>query len=144
MLTIIAVLIFLVLGGIAGLHAYWATGGLWPCRDEASLVRTVVGTKHRSVMPPAWLAWIVSVLILVAALLPLSVTPFLAGVLPPALTYCGLTVLTAIFCARGLLAFSAAFHRRHSAEPFATLDRRIYGPLCLSIGIGYLALLALV
>ncbi len=28
MLTVIAILIFLVLAGIAGLHGYWAMGGL--------------------------------------------------------------------------------------------------------------------
>ncbi|THA64861.1 DUF3995 domain-containing protein [Ensifer adhaerens] len=50
----------------------------------------------------------------------------------------------AIFVARGLLAFTTAFHQRHGTEPFVTLDRRIYGPLCLVIGAGYLTLLVLV
>ncbi len=143
MLTVIAILIFLVLGGIAGLHAYWALGGLWPCRDEATLVRTVVGTKHRSTMPPAWLSLVVAALIFAAALLPLFATPVLSGALPSMLVYSGLTVLAAIFVARGLAAFTGAFHRRHGTEPFMTLDRRIYGPLCLLIGAGYLALLTL-
>ncbi|WP_158665192.1 DUF3995 domain-containing protein [Ensifer adhaerens] len=143
MLTVIAILIFLVLAGIAGLHGYWAMGGLWPCHDEASLVRTVVGTKHRSAMPPAWLTLVVAGLILAAALLPLFVTPPLAGALPPNLVHFGLAALAAIFVARGLSAFTAAFHRRHGTEPFVTLDRHIYGPLCLLIGAGYLLLLAL-
>lgn len=143
MLTAIAILIFLVLAGIAGLHAYWALGGLWPCHDEASLVRTVVGTKRRLLMPPAWLTLIVAGLIFAAALLPLSVTPLMAGVLPATLADGGLAALAAIFVARGLFAFSAIFHQRHGAEPFVTLDRQIYGPLCLTIGAGYLALLVL-
>ena len=143
MLTAIAILLFLVLAGIAGLHAYWALGGLWPCHDEASLVRTVVGTKHRSVMPPVWLTLVVAALIFAAALVPLFVTAILKAALPPMLAYSGLAVLAAIFVVRGVLAFTTAFHRRHGTEPFATLDRRIYGPLCLVIGTGYLALLAL-
>ncbi|WVT74156.1 DUF3995 domain-containing protein [Sinorhizobium chiapasense] len=143
MLTAIAILIFLVLAGIAALHAYWALGGLWPCEDEASLVRTVVGTRHRPTMPPAWLTAVVAVLIFAAALLPLSVTPVLAGVLPPILAYGGISALAAVFVARGLVAFNEAFHRRHGGEPFTTLDRRVYGPLCLAIGAGYLVLLVL-
>ncbi|MDF8353595.1 DUF3995 domain-containing protein [Ensifer adhaerens] len=83
MLAAIAILLFLVLSGIAGLHAYWAFGGLWPCDDEETLVRTVVGTKHRSAMPPVWLTLVVVVLLFAAALLPLSVTPVFAGLLPP-------------------------------------------------------------
>ncbi len=101
MLTAIAILLFLVLAGIAGLHAYWALGGLWPCDDEASLVRTVVGTEHRSVMPPVWLTLLVAALIFAAALVPLSVTPVLAGALPATLAYSGLAVLAAIFVVRG-------------------------------------------
>ena len=144
MLTAIAILLFLVLSGIAGLHAYWAFGGLWPCDDEETLVRTVVGTKHRSAMPPVWLTLVVVVLLFAAALLPLSVTPVFAGLLPPIFGHGGLAGLAAIFVARGLLAFTTAFHQRHGTEPFVTLDRRIYGPLCLVIGAGYLTLLVLV
>jgi hypothetical protein len=143
MLTVIAIVLFLVLSGIAGLHAYWAFGGLWPCDDEETLVRTVVGTKHRSVMPPVWLTLVVVALLFAASLLPLSVTPVFTGLLPPILAYGGLAGLAAVFAARGLLAFTAAFHQRHGTEPFVTLDRRIYGPLCLTIGAGYLALLVL-
>lgn len=139
----IAILLFLVLSGIAGLHAYWAFGGLWPCDDEETLVRTVVGTKHRRVMPPAWLTLVVVALLFAAAILPLSVTHVFAGMVPPAFAYGGLAGLAAVFVARGLLAFTTAFHQRHGTEPFVTLDRRIYGPLCLVIGAGYLALLVL-
>lgn len=142
MLTAIAILIFLVLAGIAGLHAYWAFGGLWPCHDEASLVRTVVGTKHHPMMPSTRLTLVVAGLIFAASLLPLFVTPVLAGALPQLVVKSGLAVLAAIFVARGLAAFSAVFHRRHGTEPFVILDRRVYGPLCLAIGSGYLALLA--
>ncbi len=94
-------------------------------------------------MPPAWLTLVVAGLILAAALLPLFVTPPLAGALPPNLVHFGLAALAAIFVARGLSAFTPAVHRRHGTEPFVTLDRHIYGPLCLLIGAGYLLLLAL-
>jgi hypothetical protein len=34
-----------------------------------------------------------------------------------------------------------AWRRRHSAEPFATLDRRIYAPLCFVLGAGFITIL---
>lgn len=46
-----------------------------------------------------------------------------------------------IFLVRGVLAFAPIFHNRHSQEPFATLDRRFYGPLCPVIDVGYVLIL---
>ncbi|MBR7552201.1 DUF3995 domain-containing protein, partial [Mycobacterium tuberculosis] len=53
----------------------------------------------------------------------------------------GMLALTVIFLARGGLSFTAFFRNRQAEEPFLTLDRRYYGPLCLAIGAGFAVLL---
>ncbi|WP_162704371.1 DUF3995 domain-containing protein [Ensifer sp.] len=134
--------ICLVLTGVAALHAYWARGGLWPGRDEASLSRAVIGARGLEVMPPAGLTVAVAILIFVAGLFPLM---FVFGPplgLPTNLIRIGMATLAFIFLARGVLPFTRLFRSRHPQEPFATLDRRLYGPLCLLIGAAYVVVLA--
>ena len=48
----------LALTGLAGLHAYWARGGLWPGHDPASLGETVVGPGAE--LPPSPAVWAVA------------------------------------------------------------------------------------
>lgn len=134
--------ICLVLSVISALHAYWAYGGLWPGRDEASLVKSVIGAPGLETMPPTGLTMAVALLIFIAGLLP---PMFVSGVpsgLPANLVWTGMVVLATIFLVRGSLAFLPIFRRRHPQEPFATLDRHIYGPLCLLIGAAYVIVLA--
>ncbi|OCP36882.1 DUF3995 domain-containing protein [Ensifer sp. LC163] len=135
--------ICLVLSVIAVLHAYWAWGGLWPGHDEASLAKTVVGASGLETMPPAGLTVLVAILIFVAGLLPLIFVSGVPSILPASLVWMGMVLLAAIFLVRGVLAFTPIFRGRHPQQPFATLDRRFYGPLCLVIGIGYVLVLAL-
>ncbi|WP_457586480.1 DUF3995 domain-containing protein [Ensifer canadensis] len=134
--------IFFVLSVISALHAYWAWGGLWPGRDEASLAKTVIGAPGLETMPPAGLTAMVALLIFIAGLLPLI---FVSGVpwnLPAKLVWMAMVALATIFFARGILPFTPIFRSRHPQEPFATLDRRFYGPLCLLIGAAYVLVLA--
>jgi len=138
MATILAVLTFAVLGCIAALHAYWAFGGRWPGDDDISLARTVVGA---TVMPSSSLTLIVAVLILLAGLLPLVKVALVPGVMPPALTQTGLILLAAVFGLRGLASYTPIWSRMHFEEPFATLDRRYFGPLCILLGAAFGSLL---
>ncbi len=48
----------LALAGLAGVHAYWARGGLWPGDDPASLGETVVGPGAE--LPPSPTVWAVA------------------------------------------------------------------------------------
>lgn len=134
--------ICLVLSVIAAVHAYWACGGLWPCRDEASLAKAVIGAPGLEAMPPAGLTAIVAILIFIAGMLPLMFVSSAPSALPAILAWMGMVVLAGIFLVRGILPFVPIFRKRHSQEPFATLDRRLYAPLCLVIGAGYLLVLA--
>ncbi len=133
--------ICLVLSVISALHAYWAYGGLWPGRDEASLVKTVIGAPGLETMPPTGLTMAVALLIFIAGLLPLMLVSGVPSGPPANLVWTGMVVLATIFLVRGSLAFLPIFRKRHPQEPFATLDRHIYGPLCLLIGAGYVIVL---
>lgn len=134
--------ICLVLSLIAVLHAYWAWGGPWPGHDEASLAKTVVGAPGMETMPPAGLTVLVAILIFIAGLLPLVFVSGVPSILPASLVWMGMVLIATIFLVRGILAFTPIFRSRHPQQPFATLDRRFYGPLCLVIGVGYVLVLA--
>jgi Protein of unknown function (DUF3995) len=131
----------LVLFAIAALHAYWGIGGRWPGHDELSLARTVVGNKDIKQMPSSAACFGVTALLAAVGLWPL----FMAGVLPSFWPH-WLMVLAGwgfviVFFARGVAAYVPAFRRLAPEEPFASLDRKIYAPLCISLGFGFLFLL---
>ena len=48
--------------------------------------------------------------------------------------------LAAVFLGRGALGYTAGWHASHPVEPFVTNDRRVYSPLCLIVGAGFVIL----
>ncbi|MBO6509762.1 MAG: DUF3995 domain-containing protein [Roseibium sp.] len=147
---IVALFLFVVLLCVAVLHLYWALGGLWPAGDEAALARMVVGVKNMEEMPGTALTIVVAALIATAGVLPLVFTGILpdpvSGLLPAVFqSYLPLVMLGAlalVFLARGTLSYTSYFRKMEAVEPFVTLDRNYYAPLCLLLGAGF-ALLAL-
>ncbi|MES0880217.1 DUF3995 domain-containing protein [Roseibium sp. SCP14] len=148
MVTSVASVLFLVLAGISALHLYWGFGGLWPARDEATLVRMVVGAKGMRQMPGRTLTVVVAGLIAIAAILPLLSAGILtypvATVLPsgllPTMLSLSLAGIGLIFLGRGILSYTPYFAHMQAEEPFRTLDRRYYAPLCLVLGAGFMFL----
>jgi len=138
MVTTLGILTFVVLFCVSVLHAYWAFGGRWPGEDDVSLARTVVGTNA---MPSSSLTLVVAVLILFASLLPLVKVGLAPIALPAVLTQTGLALLAAVFGLRGLVTYTSIWRRRGAAEPFVTLDRRYFGPLCILLGAAFGGLL---
>jgi hypothetical protein len=57
----------------------------------------------------------------------------------PGLTLLGV-LLALLFIGRGVLGYTPGWRARFSAEPFASLDRKNYSPLCFWIGAGFLIL----
>lgn len=133
----LAVLLSLILLAIAGLHAYWGSGGLWPEKSEAELARAVVG-DGRSRMPPAWAAYAVAI-----ALTVVAVWPWLIVTRPQnVVVIVGAVVIAGVFFVRGSAGYSPRWRARFRVEPFATRDARFYSPLCMVIATGFMALLA--
>ncbi|MBV5262480.1 DUF3995 domain-containing protein [Pinisolibacter aquiterrae] len=140
MIAGLAVSIFVVLTIVALLHAYWAFGGRWPGHDEPSLARMVVGSKGITAMPARGPTLAVAVVIFLAGVVALARVDLVPVPLPPMLQSVAVTVLAVVFLGRGIASFTPWFRASQSEEPFATLDRRLYGPLCLASGTGFAVL----
>jgi hypothetical protein len=132
-----------LLWAIAALHVYWGNGGLWPEQDEISLAKTVIGAPAIQHMPGKSACFQVAGGIFLAGLWPLMITRFIPSPFPAEIMVVAGYMLAAIFLGRGAAAYHPAFRKRFPEEPFATLDRQRYGPLCIGIGLAFIILLSL-
>jgi len=149
MIEFIAIALGIVLLEISLLHYYWAFGGFWPGTDEISLAKTVVGSApsksgEPAPMPARPITFLVATAIIAAAFFPI----IWAGLIIPypihaSLVMVGMWVLTAIFLLRGASGMLPLFDRFSPEEPFRTLNRKFYSPLCLLIGLGFALLIYL-
>jgi hypothetical protein len=126
---------------VAAVHAYWGVGGVWPGSDERTLARMVVGSKGIERMPAPSACFAVAATLLGAAFLPLMAVGILPGPWPAMVTTLGLAGCGLALAGRGVMSFVPFFRRFGPEEPFATLDRRLYGPLCLGLGAAFFILL---
>lgn len=121
-----------LLVAIAVLHAAWGFGLRWPRRDEQALAALVVG-YNRDRMPPPRQCFIAAGAIFAAGMVVALVAgSFRLPIAPALVTLAGLGV-TAVFAGRGVAGYLPAWRARFPRQPFATLDRQIYSPLCLAI-----------
>jgi hypothetical protein len=130
-------LTFLPLFTVAFAHYLWAFGNTWPIRNETLLAQTVVGRTGVTKMPNRFLTFLVATALLVIGIVALSLADPVAG--GTGFTLLG-ALLALVFFARGVLGYTPAWRARFSTEPFATLDRKNYSPLCFWIGAGFLIL----
>jgi hypothetical protein len=133
----LALLLVAALFALAGIHLYWGLGGRWPGHDEASMVEHVVG-RTRGMRAPGLLASAaVALALAVGGVLVLATQTSTAwdGWLKAARW-----ILFAVFAGRGLATYVPPVFRYAEGTPFATLNRRAYGPLCLAIALGILVL----
>ncbi len=144
MTSLVAVLLSAILAGIAGLHLYWALGGVWPATDRQSLSRMVVGDRNSpDAMPPTVIGLGAALAIGMTAFWPLLLSGLV--VLPWMFDWSifwGGVLFAGVFLLRAMAGFASRLWRGRALEPFATLDRRYYSPLCLVLGIGYAVLLS--
>ncbi|WP_374627107.1 DUF3995 domain-containing protein [Devosia sp.] len=135
----IASLVFVLLLTVALAHFLWALGSPWPIRDPVLLARAVIGRPGVTRVPRLG-ALLVAILVLAAGIVALSVADHTAGGLGLSLLGGGVGMA---FIARGIAGYTAWWRARFPEEPFATLDRRNYSPLCLLVGAGFLVLVAM-
>lgn len=143
MITPLAVILWVVIAAIAVLHAAWGLGSHWPCESEADLVRTAGGTPGATKMYPPASCFLVAALLAGVSVWPLFAVGLLPEAWPRWLTVLAGAGIAAVFVARGVAGYVPAWRRLQSAEPFATLDRHYYAPLCLALGTGFLMILFL-
>lgn len=130
-LALIALALSGVLGALALLHILWGIGFWWPIRDEDRLVAAVIGLRGATRMPGPIPCSLVAVGFL-AALIWLWLPP---GTLRQA----GLALAATAFGIRGFVPWRPGWRMMTAREPFATLDRRAYGPLALVLAAGFAA-----
>ncbi len=131
-MTILASILIALLGAVALIHGLWAIGFWFPIRDEARLVRAVVGAKDASRMPGPIPCSFVAAALLVVIFALLSPAYWVRDLV--------LSIAAVAFILRGFLAWVPMWRRMTPQEPFATLDRYAYGPLCLVLGMGIVVL----
>jgi hypothetical protein len=136
----ISSLIFIALFAVSIAHFAWALGFTWPIRNEKLLAQTVVGFKGIETMPPRLLSLLVALAALGAAVFALALADHdSGGVL---LNLAGI-VLALVFLARGIAGYTVWWTNLTPEPNFRLNDRRVYSPLCLALGVGYVALLIL-
>jgi hypothetical protein len=134
---VVGSLTFVPLLMVAVAHFLWSLGRTWPIRNEALLAQTVVGLPGITKMPPKLASFAVFLFVLAAGVVALALADHTSG--SWWLTALGV-VLAVVFIGRGVLGYTAGWRARFPTEPFATLDRKNYSPLCLWIGAGFLIL----
>lgn len=118
-----------VLISLAVLHVLWGIGFWFPITDETQLVRAVAGFDGADKMPgPVACSLVAVALFMAVSCLWWPPGPF---------RFVALCMIGAVFVARGAAAFTPFWRNMTPTEPFASLDRKYYGPLCLVLGLGF-------
>jgi hypothetical protein len=140
-MSALALALSAIVYGIAILHAAWGLGSHWPAANPERLAKAAVGTPGIRRMPPPASCFVVAALLAGIASWPL----FAAGLLPEAwphwLTLIAGAGIAAAFLGRSVAGYTEIWRRHFPEQPFATLDRRYYSPLCLALGAGTLVIL---
>lgn len=117
-----------ILSGIALFHALWGFGFSAPAADRVALAHMVIGQAR---VPPPFACFVVAAGVAAIALAAAVAGRLIAA--PPLLVagariVCWLAV--AVFAARAVAGYLPPFERVFPLEPFHTLNRLIYSPLC--------------
>jgi hypothetical protein len=139
-MSLVAFAIFFLLTAIAGVHVAWGTGVRWPRKTEAELVTTVIGHR-RDTMPSASQCYLAALAIFIPGAIALLLAGLVQTPLPPWLVILAGAGAALVFAGRGIAGYVPAWRARHPREPFASLDRHYYSPLCLLLAAGLVALL---
>jgi hypothetical protein len=140
MTAIVAWCIFIVLTAIAAIHVAWGFGVRWPRRSEVELVTTVIGHR-RDTMPPPFQCYLAALAIFIPGAIALILAGLVQTPLPPWLVTLAGAGAALVFAGRGIAGYVLAWRALHPHEPFASLDRHYYSPLCLLLAAGFLVLL---
>lgn len=140
MSMLIAAFMFVALLAVSFAHLLWSLGRTWPIRSEKLLAQTVVGFRDIERMPPRLASFTVAAATMAAGIIALAMADHDAGGL--GLTLLGLP-LAAVFLARGIVGYTGWWADKTPEPNFRLNDRRVYSPLCLILGLGFVALVIL-
>lgn len=129
------------LSAAALLYLLWAAGLTFPFANEQTLARSIIGRRGITRVPSRRAFLYMSTLLLAAAFAAFLMGGFSEQVprAKPFLAPVGL-LLTLVFLGRGIVGVLPAFERAAPEQPYLSLNRRIYSPLCALVGAGFLFL----
>ncbi len=128
-----------VLGALAGLHFFWASGGRW---GASAAVPEINGKAAFTPTPLA--TAVVGLLLLGAAGVALTAAGLHVLPLPLGVVRAGVGLLAAVFFLRVVGDFRyVGLFKRHRGTRFAQMDNRLYMPLCFGLAAMLAAVLLL-
>lgn len=130
---------FIALFAISIAHILWGFGRTWPIRNEKLLAQTVVGTPGVERVPRLP-SLAVGIFAIAAGIFTLALADHDSGGALMDIAGIGLALL---FLARGIAGYTAWWAGQTPEPSFRFNDRRVYSPLCLFLGVGYLVLVLL-
>ncbi|MGV3575781.1 MAG: DUF3995 domain-containing protein [Devosia sp.] len=133
----IAPIMFIALFAVSLAHFLWSIGRTWPIRNEKLLAQTVVGFKDIERMPPRLASLGISIATIAAGVCALALADHESGGIPLDL---GGVALAAVFLARGIAGYTTWWKTLTPEPNFRLNDARVYSPLCLALGLGFLTL----
>ena len=131
----------LVLVAASLLYLLWATGVTFQFASEQALARALIGRRGITRLPSRAAFLYLAVLLIAAALAAFLLGGYSQAVpqSKPFLAPVGL-LLALVFLGRGVAGVLPAFERAAPEQPYLSLNRRIYSPLCFAAGLGFLFL----
>lgn len=141
MAHLVATLLALALAAAGLLYYLWAAGLTFPFPNEQALARSIIGRRGITRVPSRRTFLYLGTLLFAAAAAAYMMGGF-SDMVPrakPFLAPVGL-LLAVIFLGRGIVGVLPAFERAAPEQPYLSLNRRIYSPLCGLAGIGFLIL----
>ncbi|MFN3913142.1 DUF3995 domain-containing protein [Hyphomonas sp.] len=129
------------LSAAALLYLLWAAGLTFPFANEQTLARSIIGRRGITRVPSRRAFLYMCTLLLAAAFAAFLMGGFSEQVprAKPFLAPVGL-LLSLVFLGRGIVGVLPAFERAAPEQPYLSLNRRIYSPLCVLVGAGFLFL----
>jgi hypothetical protein len=128
------ILVAAVLAVDGVLHAYWATGRIWPAPDKLSLVQAVLNSNKTHLFRPTVLVTLVCLLFLGALTILARVLSLgmLGQLIPDSLLQIGILVVAVGLLLRGLAGIIWAFGMIEAkSKLFYKLNLIVYTPACL-------------
>jgi len=131
----------IVLAACGLLYLFWAAGATFPFANEQALARSLIGRRGITRLPSRAAFVYLGVLLLAAALAAFLLGGFSEAVpeSKPFLAPVGL-LLGLVFIGRGIAGVLPAFERAAPEQPYLSLNRRFYSPLCVAAGGAFLFL----
>jgi hypothetical protein len=123
------------------LYLVWSAGVTFPFSNEQSLARSLIGRRGITRVPSRAAFLYVSILLFAAAAAAFLMGGYSEAVpqSKPFLAPVGL-LLALVFLGRGIAGVLPAFERAAPEQPYLSLNRRLYSPLCFLAGLGFLFL----